>query len=126
MTIPYWLKTTLRIQPAVILYCFVSVLSKVASKHVPKQLGRWLLEWKLWSIICLMFLALAIYAFFWQKLIKNAPIAVIYANRSSAILWVQLAAIFIFHEQLTWNNVIGIALIFSGILLTNSSAKENL
>lgn len=133
MKLPDCIKTTLRIQPAVILFCSVSILAKVASGYLPKYDAKMgvatyaktiLLNWQLLGVVALMFLALALYAFIWQKLIKGARIAVIYANKSSGVLWSQLAALLIFGEHLAWNNLLGIFVIFSGILLANSAAKE--
>ena len=133
MHIPYCIRLTLRIQPAVLLFCSVSILAKVASGFLPKrELGVGLCpyilgmiyEWRLLVVICLMLCALALYAFIWQRLIKNARIAIIYANKSSGILWSQLAAVVIFGERLGWGDILGICVIFTGIMLANSSAWE--
>ena len=82
-----------------------------------------LLEWRFIGIVCLIFLVMLVYAFIWQRLIKNAQIAVVYANKSSSILWGQLAAVVLFKEHLTWGCVGGLMIIFCGILLVNSSKK---
>ena len=57
-----------------------------------------------------------------QIIIKDARIAVVYANKSSYLFWLQLAAVFLFGESFSWCNLAGIGLIFSGVLLTNSEA----
>ena len=126
------IKTTLKIQPAVILFSTVSILAKIASGMLP--LGRMTLAEKLWAVasdwrilglVALMFLVLGAYAVIWQLLIKNAQIAVIYANKASYLLWAQLAAVFFFGEHITWCNLLGIIVIFSGILLANGSKYEH-
>lgn len=118
---------TLKLQPIVILYSFVSVGSKLASKQIPKWDGDFvrffldcLLNWKLVLILGMMFVILLVYAVIWQKCIKNVPITVMYANKSSYIFWTQLAAVLIFLEALNWCNIIGILIIFAGIMVVNS------
>lgn len=125
------LQTTLRIQPAVILFSGVSIVAKFASRMLPaEQLGKQekimavLSNWQLLGLLALMFLMLGVYAIIWQILIKNAQIAVIYANKSSYLLWAQLAAVLFFGEHITWCNLIGIVIIIFGILLANWSGYE--
>ena len=83
-----------------------------------------LTDWRLLGLVALMFLILGIYAVIWQMLIKNAQIAVVYANKASYLLWAQLAAVFFFGEHITWTNLLGIVIIFSGILLANGGKHE--
>ncbi|MBO4648244.1 MAG: hypothetical protein J5806_08805 [Lentisphaeria bacterium] len=123
------LRTTLKLQPVVLLYCLVSICSKYASRQLPAKSGgifefalQCLSNWKLVLIVALMFLLLALYAFIWQIIIKDARIGVVYANKSSYLFWLQLAAVFLFGESFSWCNLAGIGMIFSGVLLTNSEA----
>ena len=129
---PGALNTTLKIQPAVILFSTVSILGKMASGHLPKgslpiaeKILRMATDLRLLGLIMLMFLVLGIYAIIWQLLIKNAQIAVIYANKASYLLWTQLAAVLFFGEHITWCNLAGIIIIFAGILLANGSRNEH-
>ncbi len=124
------LKTTLKIQPAVLLYCSVSILTKVAAGFLPRHeasesnigyLLKIAMEWRFLGILVLIFFCLALYAFIWQRLIKNAPIAVVYANKSSSILWGQFAAVVLFGESLRGGNLLGLLVILAGIMLVNSS-----
>ena len=131
MNIQTVLKTTLKIQPAVILFSGVSIVAKFASGMLPagqldmrQKIMAVLSNWRLLGLLALMFLMLGIYAVVWQILIKNAQIAVIYANKSSYLLWAQLAAVLFFGEHITWCNLLGIVIIFSGILLANWSGYE--
>ena len=131
MKIKSVLKTTLKIQPAVLLFSGVSIVAKFASRMLPtgqldmqQKIMAALSNWRLLGLLALMFLMLGIYAVVWQILIKNAQIAVIYANKSSYLLWAQLAAVLFFGEHITWCNLIGIIIIFSGILLANWSVYE--
>lgn len=120
------LRVTLKLQPIVVLYSLVSVSSKLASKELPTgSEGIWelivdcLLNKKLIAIYIFMMSILMLYAVIWQKLIKNVNISVMYANKSSYIFWTQLAAIALFHEKLSLFNIIGIVVIFIGILVVN-------
>ena len=119
-------KTTLKLQPIVILYSFVSIGSKLASQDLPVgSESIWefaiscLTNLKLICIYAFMFLDLMVYAVIWQRCIKNVNITVMYANKSSYIFWTQLAAILLFAEQLSVTNILGIVVIFIGILVVN-------
>lgn len=120
------LLVTLKLQPIVVLYSLVSVSSKLASRELPAGSGsilefamNCLVNKKLIAIYAFMMGILMLYAVIWQKLIKNVNITVMYANKSSYIFWTQLAAIVLFHERLSLFNVIGIIVIFIGILVVN-------
>lgn len=120
------LRITLKLQPVVVLYSLVSVSSKLASKAMPSGSGSimefirdCLLNTRLLATYAFMLAILMIYAFIWQKLIKNVNITIMYANKSSYIFWTQLAAIALFHERLSFFNVLGIVVIFVGILVVN-------
>ena len=117
------LKTTLKLQPVVICFSLVSILSKLASQQLPEG-GENILEglanYQLLLLIFFMFAILTVYAVVWQIIIKNAKIAIVYANKSSYLFWTQIAAITVFEEHLSWCNIFGIILIFCGILLGNS------
>ncbi|MCI8333556.1 MAG: hypothetical protein HFH25_03105 [Lachnospiraceae bacterium] len=120
------LRTTLKLQPVVVLYSLVSVSSKLASRAMPSGSGSavdfikdCLLNTKLLAIYAFMLAILMIYAVIWQKLIKNVNITIMYANKSSYIFWTQLAAIVLFHERLSFFNIAGIVVIFIGVLVVN-------
>ena len=117
---------TVKLQPIVILYSLVSIGSKLASRHIPAWNGtvrnfiRECFNDKcLFIILSLMFVILLLYAIIWQKCIKNVPITIMYANKSSYIFWTQLAAVVIFNEKLNVCNIIGIIIIFTGIMVVN-------
>lgn len=73
------LKTTLKIQPAVILFSCVSILARLASRHLPQgeltfgeKLEIIVKDWRLAGLVAAMFLILDLYAVIWQLLIKSA------------------------------------------------------
>lgn len=123
--------TTLRVQPAVILFSTVSILTKLASGYLQEHqekggelIGAILSDWRIIGLLALMFLVLGTYAVIWQILIKNAQIAVIYANKSSSLLWKQLAAVLFFGECISWKNILGLIVIFAGIFLANAGGNH--
>lgn len=120
------LKSTLKLQPIVLLYSCVSVCSKLASKEMPFDYnGLWdfvyqcMTNVRLIIIVAMMFIILFVYAIIWQKIIKKIDVSIAYANKSSYIFWTQLAAVFLFEESITLSNIIGIMVIFCGIMVVN-------
>ena len=123
--------TTCRLQPIVIIFSCVSVCSKLASRQLPANalstvdfIRQCFCNWKLIALVTAMILLLGVYAFVWQIVIKQAKIAIVYANKSSYLFWTQLAAVFIFGERVSICNVLGIVLIFSGVILGNSETAK--
>lgn len=120
------LSQTIKLQPLIILYSLVSIGSKLISMLLPKEKSisvqfviECLTNVRLIGLLFAMVAILAIYAFFWQKCIKNADISVMYANKSIYIFWTQLAAVLIFHETITFMNLLGVIIIFTGIMVVN-------
>ena len=129
--IPQAIKTTLKLQPVVILFSCTSVCSKLASKQLPVNSSSFsdfvfqcMRNWKLIFLLGLMVFLLGIYAFIWQIIIKKSKIAIVYANKSTYLFWTQLAAIIVFGEYLSICNFIGIAIIFTGVILGNSEVTK--
>lgn len=65
----------------------------------------------------LMLLNCFVYAIAWQKVIKKFDLNVAYANRTVYLIWSQIWAVFIFHESLTVTNMIGLLVVFIGVLV---------
>jgi drug/metabolite transporter (DMT)-like permease len=125
------LKTTLKLQPVVVLFSCASICSKLASKQLPVEASSFsdfvlqcMRNWKLIFLLGVMIFLLGIYAYIWQRIIRNSKIAIVYANKSSYLFWTQLAAIIIFGEHLSVCNIIGIAIIFAGVILGNSEVAK--
>ena len=73
------------------------------------------------SIWLYVFLALmigncGIYAIAWQQVIKKFSLSTAYANKSVYLLWSQIWAVVIFHENLSVRNIIGILVVLTGVL----------
>ncbi len=67
------------------------------------------------------FLAAFIASFFWMATMTKFDISFAYPFMSGAFVLVFLFSIFLFHEPVTWQKIVGLLLIVSGILLTSRS-----
>lgn len=107
-------KMLLILQAAVCLYTVSGVAAKLASNYDFLSFG---------FILCygLEIAILGVYAIVWQQIIKRVDISIAYANRALAIFWSMLWAFILFKEQITLQNLIGVALIFVGTWVVNSS-----
>ena len=64
-----------------------------------------------------MLLALVIYAFGWQQVIKHLPLTTAYANKAVTVVWGILLGFLLFGEKVTLRQLIGAAIIIVGIIL---------
>jgi len=107
------IKGIIFIQLAVIVYTFSGVMGKLAAGHD-------FLSWPFIIFIGLELFILGCYAIIWQQIIKRYPLSIAYVNRAMAIFWSTLWAAIIFGERITLNNIIGVIVIFVGIMVVNS------
>lgn len=103
------------IQAAVIVYTGSGICSKMTANY-PAFSFMWLL-WIFLEVCCL-----GGYAIFWQQIIKRFDLSIAYANRAFAIFWSMLWALILFKERVTLKNIIGVVVIFLGIMLVNKDA----
>ena len=117
----------------ILLFSLTSVFSKLASIQYNKN---GLHAPLLYVFLFLMIANCGIYAIAWQQVIKKFSLSTAYANKSVYLLWSQIWAVAIFHEQLSVQNIIGILIVllreylnwrvilayvmFFGILLLNT------
>ena len=105
----------------IMLFSFTGVFSKLAS-NAYKEHG--LFHPSFFFFVFLMLLNCAVYAVAWQKIIKRFSLSVAYANRSVYLIWSQLWAVFIFHENLSVQNIIGMAVLFIGVLIVQTAESQ--
>lgn len=98
----------------ILLFSFTGVFSKAASVQY-NQLG--LRSIWLYVFLFLMLLNCFIYALAWQKIIKRFDLSVAYANKSVYLIWSQIWAVLIFHENLSLQNIVGLLVVFIGVLV---------
>lgn len=65
----------------------------------------------------LVLLDMCIYAVVWQQILKKMPLVTAYANKAVTVIWGLIWGLLIFGEQITIQKIIGIFVIFIGILL---------
>ena len=110
-------KLILLLQLAILLFSCCTLLMKLAAQH-PMLSIPW----------CLLYgsgvLILGSYAIIWQQFLRRMPLVTVYANRATAIFWSMVFGAFLFHEQIRWNMIAGVAVIFIGIYLVVTSDVE--
>ena len=96
----------------ILLLSLTSVFSKFASiQYNSKGLSSPVL----YLFLFLMVANCGIYAITWQQVIKKFSLSTAYANKSVYLLWSQIWAVVIFHENLSIQNIIGILVVLFGV-----------
>ncbi|MFQ8689004.1 MAG: EamA family transporter [Blautia sp.] len=103
----------------ILLFSFTSVFSKMASTQLNE---KGLYSLKVYLYLFLMLLNCFLYALAWQKVIKKFDLNVAYANRSVYLIWSQVWAVAIFHENLSVRNILGLLTVFVGVLIVSTEA----
>ncbi len=98
----------------ILLFSFTGVLSKAASIQFNRN---GLSGTLLYVFLLLMVLNCMIYAFCWQRVIKHFDLSVAYANRAVYLIWSQIWAVLIFGENLSIQNIIGLFIVFIGVMV---------
>lgn len=107
------LKNYIKLHLNIMLFSFTGVLSKLASTQYTLH-G---FHGKLFYLyIFLMLLNCFLYAIIWQQVIKHFSLSTAYSNRAVYLIWSQIWAMIIFGEKLSFNNILGVTLIFIGVL----------
>ena len=101
------LKDYIQLHLNILLFSLTSVFSKAASVQYNKH--------GLSSPLFLMVANCGIYAITWQQVIKKFSLSTAYANKSVYLLWSQIWAVLIFHENLSIQNIIGILVVLFGV-----------
>lgn len=98
----------------VMMFSFTSVFSKLASVYYNREGLKSLM---LYVFVLLMLLNCGAYALVWQKIIKKFELNVAYANRNLYLIWSQVWAVMIFKESLSVQNMVGLVLVFIGVMV---------
>ena len=67
------------------------------------------------------FVAAFVASFFWMAAMTKFDISFAYPFMSLAFVLVLVLSVWLFHEPLTWQKVVGMALIVAGIVVTSRS-----
>ena len=110
-------KLILLLQLAILLFAGCTLLMKVAAQYET-------LSWNWILLFGAGLLILGSYALIWQQFLRRMPLVTVYANRATAMFWSMIFGYFLFRETITWNMLLGVAVIFFGIyLVVTSDAK---
>ena len=96
-----------------ILFSLAFVFGKKASMY-----SFW--EFKFIMFWVFEFIILGLYALLWQQVLKQIDLSIAYLNKGVVIFWSLLWAVFIFHERITFKNILGACIIVIGISVVNS------
>ncbi len=106
----------------IMLFSFTSVFSKLASTQFAEKGLR---SFSLYVFLLLMLLNCFIYALAWQKVIRKFELNVAYANRTVYLIWSQVWAVVIFHENLTIRNILGLLIVFVGVMIVSTQSTDS-
>lgn len=112
------IKDLLMLQIVFMIYSVSSLVAKFAS-------GNDVMSFKFIMFYGLELVILGIYAILWQQVIKKFELSVAYANKAICLLWALVWSIVIFHDDLKWNQVVGIVIVMAGIVILNSEPSKD-
>ena len=109
-------KTIILLHLLIAFYSFGGVCSKMASRE------RFLSPKFIFYYAGLIFI-LGVYAIAWQQIIKRLPLTFAYANKAVGVIWTMIWGVFIFHELITPQKLIGSLIVMAGIMLYTRGEK---
>lgn len=109
------IKNVLLIQFMVFLYSIASFLTKLASGFLSKGI----FSFEFLGTLALTFIILAVYAYFWQRILKKVELSIAYLSKGVGLFWTLLWSALVFKEKITLGNVIGLVIIIAGIIMVN-------
>ena len=60
---------------------------------------------------------MGVYAVLWQQVLVRVPLSTAYMFKGTSLIFVLLLSALLFHEGITWQNVLGSFIIVSGIVM---------
>ena len=93
-----------------LIYACTSIFTKMASRQ---EMLSWQYLWWIAGAVGVM----GVYAFLWQQVIKRMALSTAYMFKGTSLIFVLLISALLFGEAITLNNVIGSAIIITGIVL---------
>lgn len=101
----------------IMFYAIGGIFSKRAA-------GVEILSWDFLFNYGMVLAILAVYAVFWQLILKKLPLTVAMANKSATVIWGLIFGSLIFKERISLSNVIGAVIIIAGIVMVVLADKE--
>jgi multidrug transporter EmrE-like cation transporter len=93
-----------------LLYACVGICTKMASQQ---EMLSW--TYGLWFMAAVAVIAL--YALLWQQVLRRIELSTAYMFKGTALIFTMLIAALLFGETITVPNIIGSAIIITGIVL---------
>ena len=93
-----------------LLYASVGIFTKLASQQ---EFLSWAYVFSFGGAVAVI----GIYAILWQQIIRRIELSTAYMFKGTTIIFTMLFAHWLFGEQITWNNIVGAAIIIIGIVL---------
>lgn len=115
------LKDILVLQSVFIIYSISSIVAKFASAELTSPQSVFTVKFILLAAAEVGILG--IYALLWQQVIKKFELSIAYANKAMTLLWGLFWGAFLFHEQITITKVLGILIVFTGIVIMNGEKE---
>ena len=103
-------RTLLALHLLLMLYSMSGVTSKLAAGHP-------FLSLPFIFFYGLMVAVLGVYAIGWQQVIKRLPLTTAYANRAVTVIWGIVWGAVLFHEQVSWQKILGAVIVLAGVAL---------
>lgn len=109
------------------MFLHVTIFILAASFAASKAASMYMSRYGFFSFPCvgslILYAALTgIYAIAWQYNLERFELSFLYTNRTFYMLWSQIFAVQIFGEEIYWNNVLGLTLIFFGVWVNSKDA----
>lgn len=101
----------------ILLYSLSSICSKMASSKPFLSL-----EWCIFY--GLVIVLLGVYAIFWQRILGKINLNIAYASKAVTLIWGTLWGILLFHETISWNNILGGIIVVVGVILVVTSGEK--
>lgn len=95
------------------------VFSKLAGREKTMSV-KWIMYFGL------MFLAMLVFALAWQQVLKHMSLTFAFTNKPITIIWGLVWGVLIFREHVTWNMLLGSAIILTGIMVGVSGKPEDM
>lgn len=64
------------------------------------------------------------YAIFWQQIIKKMPLVTAYANKAVTVIWGLIWGLLVFHESISFWNILGVVIIIIGIFFVVKADEQ--
>ncbi len=112
-----------RIQPYLLLHLAVFTLSisTICSKFAASQS---FMSFSFIAFYAGVIVALGIYALIWQQVLKKVPLTTAFVNKSASLIWSLIWGIAFFNETISASMLIGIAIVFCGVILVILGGKK--